>query len=375
MGRHAWVEVAFEAEQFITAVEVFNFGDSVHDCDEFAILAYANSSYSSADWKTLPAVPVSAITIEARNGFESFAPMELAANRTEVAALIEAGAVAGKPPLYLLVTEPRELPVRMQDRIPVHLADDTVAAVPSVSATVTRGEYFTWQLAGFVPPGAARRVNVSLGFDGFAPHGIAPTCFNLGGVDPQGHRFTTPVSVEADRVRSLWVGAQIPVTLAPGTVIKASMVFGGGSTAMPSATTATVPITLRAGGRPAPTTEPEPSKMTRLRWLDSELYTRLRAGAPAHRDPLRRRRHACHPESRDRDRERLCPRRRSHHRGAPGEDRRDTAGLSARDPPCHGHRAAALAGPAGACGCRRHPAQPRAGRRMHGGSAEVHHQR
>ena len=92
-----------------------------------------------------------AITIEARNEFESFAPMELAANRTEVAALIEARAVAGKPPLYLLFTEPRELPVRMQDRIPVHWADAAAAAVPSVSANVTRGEYFTWQLAVFVP--------------------------------------------------------------------------------------------------------------------------------------------------------------------------------------------------------------------------------
>ena len=300
--------------------------------------------------------------------------MELAANRTEVAALIEAGAVAGKPPLYLLVTEPRELPVRMQDRIPVHLADDTAAAVPSVSATVTRGEYFTWQLAVFVPPGAARRVNVSLGFDGFAPHGIAPTCFNLGGVDPQGHRFTTPVSVEADRVRSLWVGAQIPVTLAPGTVIKASMVFGGGSNAMPSATTATVPITLRAGGRPAPTTEPEPSKMTRLRWLDSELYTHDYGLVPPY-TAIR-----CDGDGTLAILNRVIV----IGNGSALDGAATTAGLPARiavtrpasrDPPWHGHRAAALAGPAGACGCRRHPAQPRAGRRMHGGSAEVHHQR
>ena len=74
-------------------------------------------------------MPASAITIEARTEFESFAPMELAANRTEVASLVAARTVAGKPPPpYLLFTEPRELPVRMQDRIPVHWTDAAAGA-------------------------------------------------------------------------------------------------------------------------------------------------------------------------------------------------------------------------------------------------------
>ena len=59
--------------------------------------------------------------------------------------------------------------------------------------------------------------------------------------------------------------------MAPGTIIRASMVFGGSSAATASSTN--LSVTLTVGDLPVQTAEPEPSKMARLRWLDSTLYT------------------------------------------------------------------------------------------------------
>lgn len=260
----AWLDVMLPAEHTITAVEVFNYGDHTHDCSAFELLVPLGSN-SSRDWRQLPAVPSAAISIEARTPFESFAPMELAANATEVAAMLAARSVGGNSPPYLLFVEPRELPVRMQDRIPIHWT--TAAVTPAVTASVVRGEYFTWQLAVFVPPGAMRVENVSLTFVGLTA--LTPTCFNLGGVDPQGVSFRSIVTIEADRVRSLWVGTQIPATLAVGTVVKGSMVFGAAGL-----NSTKISIALTIDGAPVQTAEPEPIKMTRLRWLNSDLYTR-----------------------------------------------------------------------------------------------------
>jgi hypothetical protein len=257
----AWIDIQFPRRHTISAVELHNYGDKTHDCGAFDLLVPQSAPNSSRDWRKLPTVPESGIVIEARTEFESFKPMELAANSSEVAALL---AARGGAPPYLLFAEPRELPVRMQDHIPVHWTD--APTVPSVSASVTRGEYFTWQLAAFVPPGAHRLTNVSLDFNNFGA--INVTCFNLGGIDPQGKTFDTAVTVEADRVRSLWLGAQIPASMVVGSAVEGSVVFSAAGV-----DSATVPVSLTISDSPVQMTEPEPSKMTRLRWLNSDLYT------------------------------------------------------------------------------------------------------
>lgn len=253
----------------ITAVQVVNYGDSTHDCVAFDIqVPEVSPGNSSRPWQQLPAVPPSAIVIEARNDFESFAPMELATNSTETAALVASrSGVGGVPPPYLLFHEPRERPVRMLDRIPLHWAT-SAPLLPNVSAGVVRGEFFTWQLAVYVPTGADRLESVALTFAGFDGLPATPTCFNLGGVSPEGEVFSTTVTVEEDRVRSLWVGVQIPATLPVGTTVRGTMAFSARHV-----NTTSVPVTLSVMDEPVQTAEPEPNKMTRLRWLDSTLYT------------------------------------------------------------------------------------------------------
>ena len=154
----AWLDLVWPSKVTITDVALMTHGDGIHDILKFELLATppSNSSANSSAWKALPPLRAAAIVIEARAPFESFAPMELAANETEVAALVKS---RGSPP-YLVFTEPREMAVRMQNRIPERWL--SAPAAPSVSASVRRGEYFTWQIALFVPPGAQRLENVSL---------------------------------------------------------------------------------------------------------------------------------------------------------------------------------------------------------------------
>jgi hypothetical protein len=156
----------------------------------------------------------------------------------------------------------------MVDRIPVHWTMQTDPVPPSVAAVVVRGEYFTFQLAVFVPPGGSLVENITITFEGQLS-ALSPTCFNLGGIDPQGREFKTAVSVEADRVRSFWMGIQVPADMAPSTVVRGAIIFGAAN----GLENTTVPVMLTVSEAPVQTMEPEPAKMTRLRWLNSELYT------------------------------------------------------------------------------------------------------
>ena len=131
---------------------------------------------------------------------------------------------------------------------------------------ITRGEYFTWQLAIFVPPNAPRVENVSVTFVGMEQ--LNATCFNTGGINAQGFRFTTSLNIEANRVRSLWMGAQIPKDVDPGTVFNGTIVISAAGLKSRA-----IPVSLQVGSNPPPSVEPEPTRMTRLRWLNSELYT------------------------------------------------------------------------------------------------------
>ncbi len=163
---------------------------------------------SSADWGGLPRLPGTAITLEARNAFEAFSPMELSASASETAAVVAAATAAphGAGGRYLVFPEERRLPVRMQERLPYRWIGRSQASPPTFNSSVTRGEYFTLQLAVFVPAEERALTNVSLAFVGFTPP-LQLSCFNRGGVGPDGEPFEAHVTVPPGQVRAVRTGA------------------------------------------------------------------------------------------------------------------------------------------------------------------------
>lgn len=135
------------------------------------------------------------------------------------------------------------------------------------SATVLRGEHFTFQLAVFVPNTQDSLVNVTAEISGLSP--LSVTCYNLEGVDSTGLSFTKSISVSPGRVQPLWFGATIPENLAAGSKIAGSVAIGSTLTSP----TATVQIILSVSDAPGSVNAGDniPSLYTRLRWLNSDL--------------------------------------------------------------------------------------------------------
>jgi len=91
-------------------------------------------------------------------------------------------------------------------------------------------------------------------------------CFNLGGVDWQGRNFTRQVDAARGTVRPLWCGVQVPPDAAPGAYSGVVTVTADDRHPVPVRFQLTVtPESIRNAG------DDEPSRLSRLRWLDSQL--------------------------------------------------------------------------------------------------------
>eukprot|EP00658_Telonema_sp_P-2_P060545 TRINITY_DN49439_c0_g1_i2.p1 TRINITY_DN49439_c0_g1~~TRINITY_DN49439_c0_g1_i2.p1 ORF type:complete len:278 (-),score=57.76 TRINITY_DN49439_c0_g1_i2:108-941(-) len=179
-------------------------------------------------------------------------------------------------------TEHRSNPVRMQDRLP-YLWVERVAKLKSTLSTpmfaseVVRGEYFTFQVAIFVPEAQEVLQDVGIGFKGF-PGEIAATmtCFNTGGIDAQGNTFVTRVDVLPGSIKSFWIGFSVPATLAVGSTVTGKVVLSPPSaTTSTVATTTDVQVALTVSSAAAivdpAVMDSDPANYTRLRWLNSNL--------------------------------------------------------------------------------------------------------
>lgn len=268
----AWLEVAFDEAVVLTAFAVMTHGDIAHDPTALLIEVPPPSpgGGGAQNWTELPLIPQSNIEIQPRTAFESFAPMELVANSTETAAVVAAAASASPSgAAYVVFTEHREFPVRMRDHIPYRWI--TARFPAAFSDTVVRGDYYTFQIAIFVPASERGFDLAPMQFFGF-PVDSNVTCFNFGGVDARGNRFDAPVAVVAGQVLSLWIGLHIPGKLVPGAQIDGRVVLGPTDELLAPTT---VPVLLTVSDE-APVIDPaaidaDPSNYTRLRWLDSWL--------------------------------------------------------------------------------------------------------
>jgi hypothetical protein len=214
------------------------------------------------------------VELQSADEFSAFTPMERIATAAETKALLEAHPRAA----YLLFPEGRALSIRMADDLPFRWAVDGPSG--AFRGEAARGEYFAFQIGLW----AAREpiADVELRFsdlvqtlprieDGSpAPRTLiaasAMTCFNKDGVNWDGTSFRKSLPVDRGNVQALWCGIQVPRDARAG-------VFSGTVTVAPKGFPETIlAVELRVTSDVLEDAgDSDPSRMSRLRWLDSTL--------------------------------------------------------------------------------------------------------
>ncbi len=214
------------------------------------------------------------VEIQAVDGFSSFDPMEVIATAAETEALLAAS--SGAP--YLLFPEDRRHSIRMTDDLPRRWI--TTGPRDVFHGEAARGEYFTFQIGIW----AARESldNLSVHFTDLAPlysspafgpagahtaiPALAVTCFNTEGLDWDGTPFQKTISVAKGKVQPLWCGIQVPADADPGPYTGLVTITPDGLPSSAVRLEITITSGLLADGG-----DSDPSRMTRLRWLNSTL--------------------------------------------------------------------------------------------------------
>ena len=218
--------------------------------------------FAAATWQRLPQAQV--LRYEAVDAFDAYTGMERTATPQELQQLLAANPQAS----LLLFPETRANPVRMFDQIPERWA--TRGAGGEFGDSALRGEYLSFQVGLWAPHMAVSDVHVAMadlhGPDGAVIPARALTCFNVGGIDYAGQPFTTRVDVAQGRVQPLWMGLDIPADAKPGVYRGELTISADGVPAQK------VPLVITVGtGEAVAHGDDDPTKLTRLRWLDSRL--------------------------------------------------------------------------------------------------------
>jgi len=200
---------------------------------------------------------------ESIDKFNSFYPMEVIATKAETQRLLDQNNNAS----YLLFPELRQFPIRMKYDLPKRWVDKEVTR--TLEDTVTRGEYYTFQIGVYAVTDSIRDLDVKFGN---LSNGISEvkasefTCFNKGGINAKGDVFEKLVTVEKRAVRALWCGVQIPKSIETGS-------FEGEVTILPyGMEPQTVKLTLTVGSRIVDDAGvSNPASLSRLKWLNSQL--------------------------------------------------------------------------------------------------------
>ena len=221
----------------------------------------------ATEWLTeVRARPVEALPrgrttrIQSVDSFHSFFPMEIIAADAERARFM-----ASAPNGWRVVAEHRDYPIRMRRFLPKHWTDGSRSS--ALESRVLRDEYFTFQIG--VIAGERPLDGVRVEFEGFpASWRQSMTCFNAGGVDEAGRRFTKTIHVDAGTVQPLWLGALVPPDQNTGTVEGDVVVsVAAGERQVVHVTLAVDAATALNHGFD------EPEMMTRLAWLNSTAGT------------------------------------------------------------------------------------------------------
>ncbi|MDE2125638.1 MAG: hypothetical protein KGJ62_03530 [Armatimonadetes bacterium] len=163
-------------------------------------------------WRDLPAATV--VRFESRSAFDNDAPMEVCATPQETAAFI-----ARNPESYFLFGEDAAHPIWMRNNVPLRWIGKRPNETLNLRG-LAQNQYATYQLGVWASRGALSNIravcSAMRGPSGRAIPAADITCFNLGGVGPNGSRFTKRVDVPAGHIQPLWFGVSVPSRCRPG---------------------------------------------------------------------------------------------------------------------------------------------------------------
>jgi hypothetical protein len=196
-------------------------------------------------------------SIEYINAFNNVYPMEVIATRAETDSVVARH--AGEP--YIVFPEDRMYPIKMQRDLPYRWLRASVSRFGAAE----RGENYAFQIGIY----ALRDLrHVQLRFSPFRGPGVLDlfTCINTQGVTYVGKPFEPEVDVPARTVQALWCNLTVPVNAAPGAYVGTVEIIAEGLPVrrVPLRLTVTDQVAVEGGVN-------EPSKMTRLPWLNSTM--------------------------------------------------------------------------------------------------------
>lgn len=222
-------------------------------------------------YRQLPAADV--LRFEATDGFSAFTDMERVASRSELDALRQRYAWAE----FFLFSEDRNRPIRMFDEVPQRWALN--GAFQAHQGTADRGEYYTFQVGVWAHRAALPRLEVTIDELRGRKGGVIPrsalTCFNVEGIDWAGRGFSKAIDVAQGRVQPLWFGVDLDTALAPD-VYEGDVTIGAEGVRPQKVRVAITVVSSVAVNHG----DDEPSRLTRLRWLNSQLAANDAVVAP-----------------------------------------------------------------------------------------------
>jgi len=217
---------------------------------------------TSAELKKFPAAEV--VAFQSLDEFNSRAPMELIATADETRNLLAKHPAAA----YLLFPEDRGFSIRMTDDLPFRW----IEAGPGheFRGEAARGEFYSFQVGIYACRADIPGLEVVFGELKNEAGRVIPSsafrCINTGGVDWNGKLLLKTVAVPKGKIQALWCGVQVPADLEPGNYRGALRIRPGG---LPDSE---IQIVLKVTSDILPDAgDSDPSRMSRLRWLDSTL--------------------------------------------------------------------------------------------------------
>jgi hypothetical protein len=212
--------------------------------------------------RSLPQASV--IQFQSIDSLNSFYPMEVIATRQEVEDLLK----SHKDAEYLLFPEDRDHSIRMTADLPYRWIQR--GPQQRIVLEAKKGEFISFQV-GLVPiqrnvEDVYIRMGDLKGAAGSLIRSSAFSTFNTDGIDWKGNRFHKKTSVRRESVQAFWMGIQVPPESKPGTYEGEIVIEPSGmSKSSVRIELIVTPQKAIAGG------DNEPARLSRLRWLDSQL--------------------------------------------------------------------------------------------------------
>ena len=210
--------------------------------------------------------------LQSINDFNSFYPMEVIATAQETATLVAKSDNSS----FIVFPEDRLFPIRMKNYLPYRWVQQGIQ--PSFTGEAAKGEQYSYQLGVYaLQPLEQLTVQFSelKSSNGAVIAAKNITCINNSGVDYTGKPFRKEVAVPAGQVQPLWCNVKVPQQAIPGVFTGKAIVTAKGAPATTIAISLRITAnTLADGGIN------EPSKQTRLPWLNSTIAQQNTVIAP-----------------------------------------------------------------------------------------------